>query len=228
MRKAGFSSWKIRGYDKLQWGRTFSSAERAITASDGTANSLLQWGLTFSSAESANPNRGTPNRLASFNGAALFQVRKVENCVMNQVKLRLLQWGRTFSSAERLVLTKQDVIDIVLQWGRTFSSAESGLRPIGITTLRRLQWGRTFSSAERIAKRATLTPKLMLQWGRTFSSAESDASVCRRIHSFLASMGPHFFKCGKSSQACLEAPSRARFNGAALFQVRKVRRRRCE
>ena len=61
-----------------------------------------------------------------------------------------------------------------------------------------------------------------LQWGRTFSSAERFS--CRGRNSVLrrASMGPHFFKCGKSIDQKNKLRVRARFNGAALFQVRKV------
>ena len=45
-------------------------------------------------------------------------------------------------------------------------------------------------------------------------------------------MGPHFFKCGKESLPSPFAPTHPRFNGAALFQVRKGemdknRRRNC-
>ena len=35
-------------------------------------------------------------------------------------------------------------------------------------------------------------------------------------------MGPHFFKCGKAKLNSHSAQNPARFNGAALFQVRKV------
>ena len=39
--------------------------------------------------------------------------------------------------------------------------------------------------------------KQKLQWGRTFSSAESDKRPRRHLWRNQASMGPHFFKCGK-------------------------------
>ena len=61
----------------LQWGRTFSSAERGDDAAWDLIQDALQWGRTFSSAE-----RNPPVFLVSeaplmvFNGAALFQVRK--------------------------------------------------------------------------------------------------------------------------------------------------------
>ena len=45
-----------------------------------------------------------------------------------------------------------------------------------------------------------------LQWGRTFSSAESDPEELKRIAQITASMGPHFFKCGKPPFGVLHDP----------------------
>ena len=84
-----------------------------------------------------------------FNGAALFQVRKVGQSIIRRANPNGLQWGRTFSSAESEDETKALIAKIELQWGRTFSSAES---------------------------------LISLLLGSRFDSA---------------SMGPHFFKCGK-------------------------------
>ena len=39
--------------------------------------------------------------------------------------------------------------------------------------------------------------------------------------SLVASMRPHSFKCGKAKDVTVTLPSFARFNEAALFQVRK-------
>ena len=114
----------------------------------------------------------------------------------------------------------------------------------------RLQWGRTLSSAEVQAERQRMRPQQSkLQWGRTLSSAEvrpsasADAIFFRASmgpHSFkcgsilitggrsqdgLASMGPHSFKCGSRPRWRLRRSGSSRFNGAALFQVRKSRQR---
>ena len=110
----------------------------------------LQWGRTFSSAERMeNPKKTAGGN--GFNGAALFQVRKVRRKMENHREVDELQWGRTFSSAERQTLLAGKIQD-----NNT------------------LQWGRTFSSAERLAK------------------------VHREVFVPIASMGPHFFKCGKA------------------------------
>ena len=61
----------------------------------------------------------------------------------------------------------------------------------------------------------------MLQWGRTLSSAESSLLHHGAQPFFPASMGPHSFKCGKRAQSIDRHRLDHRFNGAALFQVRK-------
>ena len=90
--------------------------------------------------------------------------------------------------------------EISLQWGRTFSSAESQLDQLQTrTSPPKLQWGRTFSSAESLdGGDDTDSPQVTLQWGRTFSSAES-------LQFFILLLRQNLI-----------------FNGAALFQVRKV------
>ena len=65
---------KMRG---LQWGRTLSSAE-VRTAFPSQENwCTLQWGRTLSSAEVTCAEISPPRLFACFNGAALFQVRKL-------------------------------------------------------------------------------------------------------------------------------------------------------
>ena len=185
---------------RLQWGRTFSSAEsRQSAVRQPLREKALQWGRTFSSAESPFSESNDISILSRFNGAALFQVRKVFQADLPFSAQSLLQWGRTFSSAESSKLanspTRQNA---KLQWGRTFSSAESEYWESHFRrTIPRLQWGRTFSSAEsnplhrfvalaltsfngaalfQVRKETKKAPPQMrrgwLQWGRTFSSAE--------------------------------------------------------
>ena len=60
-----------------------------------------------------------------------------------------------------------------------------------------LQWGRTFSSAERWDDGDWKRDFILLQWGRTFSSAERAGRLFPVGLFSAASMGPHFFKCGK-------------------------------
>ena len=65
----------------LQWGRTLSSAERAEERVVAPAKVVrLQWGRTLSSAESQRIGEVITLASHGFNGAALFQVRKVLIC----------------------------------------------------------------------------------------------------------------------------------------------------
>ena len=136
-----------------------------------------------------------PNR---FNGAALFQVRKATTAAASRMWGATLQWGRTLSSAESLLVKRLPSGCVPLQWGRTLSSAES--------------------------EPANINPdaELVLQWGRTLSSAERQAKRDGRATNRAASMGPHSFKCGKSAKLAPADALQISFNGAALFQVRKV------
>ena len=110
----------------------------------------------------------------------------------------------------------------MLQWGRTFSSAESCKEPSIQLHGYVLQWGRTFSSAESSECEELREANVELQWGRTFSSAERYSSIIPLTISTSASMGPHFFKCGKADIETGLSCELQCFNGAALFQVRKV------
>ena len=88
--------------DMLQWGRTFSSAES------------LSWGRTLQ-----------PLICARFNGAALFQVRKVERHVFVEQIAHCFNGAALFQVRKVVeVDAKSGVYRITLQWGRTFSSAE--------------------------------------------------------------------------------------------------------
>ena len=83
-----------------------------------------------------------------FNGAALFQVRKVPANRSAEDGLQQLQWGRTLSSAESDNRLSKKELRERLQWGRTLSSAERTPTPTPQDGLHPLQWGRTLSSAE--------------------------------------------------------------------------------
>ena len=110
----------------------------------------------------------------------------------------------------------------LLQWGRTLSSAESANFKELFRLMGSLQWGRTLSSAERILY-------LWLQQNLHFASMGPHSFKCGKSTSsgswmrqlFFASMGPHSFKCGKLFKRYMQTHFWLSFNGAALFQVRK-------
>ena len=138
-------------------------------------------------------------RIRRFNGAALFQVRKVRRDRWTSFRQSIASMGPHF-----------------------FKCGKSKYTPAPTSSARELQWGRTFSSAERWKKgnlcgvlcfcfngaalfqvRKGMNPAahvlhvFVLQWGRTFSSAERPPPLNQEATRRSASMGPHFFKCGK-------------------------------
>ena len=58
--KLARTSMRTAGKDLLQWGRTFSSAERWITRRRMDYSQTLQWGRTFSSAERSSEAPDAP------------------------------------------------------------------------------------------------------------------------------------------------------------------------
>ena len=86
--------------------------------------------VSFNGAALFQVRKAAPKEEASttaqcFNGAALFQVRKVKECACGNRSGIWLQWGRTLSSAESYTgdLREENTFSM-LQWGRTLSSAE--------------------------------------------------------------------------------------------------------
>ena len=161
-----------------------------------------------------------------------------------------LQWGRTLSSAEsRRQFQRLQRSSMLLQWGRTLSSAERKQPrqpclqiPPASMGPHSFKCGKLKSTVNStgLSCNASMGPHSFkcgkqtrhtrrdrrtreLQWGRTLSSAERSQSKTDRRIARLASMGPHSFKCGKNELRCRAVPPVQSFNGAALFQVRKVR-----
>ena len=118
--KIQVNRWVNEHLEGLQWGRTLSSAENLRCVTGISEKYRLQWGRTLSSAEKSAPPPLCDWLSKSFNGAALFQVRKtpvnpavsIEDLVASMgphsfkcgkvgVLVGWLQWGRTLSSAER-------------------------------------------------------------------------------------------------------------------------------
>ena len=88
--------------NSLQWGRTFSSAESWLNYGGKAEESEASMGPHFFKCGKGRGHKGKKkSQESSFNGAALFQVRKGPTTRMSAMCFIVLQWGRTFSSAER-------------------------------------------------------------------------------------------------------------------------------
>ena len=121
-----------------------------------------------------NPGQDSGADHGSFNGAALFQVRKVEVIDASGFFTPRLQWGRTLSSAESIGTARP---------GRALTARFNGAALFQV---------RKAYHCNEVSRAC-----LALQWGRTLSSAESDSLRFKVAVQEVASMGPHSFKCGK-------------------------------
>ncbi len=111
----------------LQWGRTLSSAERSFEKRRSAPEEISFNGAALFQVRKAQLALRPPtDSRTRFNGAALFQVRKVRGLQKLSHSPKPLQWGRTLSSAESTSKEELEQIkQFLLQWGRTLSSAES-------------------------------------------------------------------------------------------------------
>ncbi len=155
---------------------SFKCGKRDITRNQSLASGSLQWGRTLSSAERTRWWMARYGHSRSFNGAALFQVRKDGDVLLIGFGFSALQWGRTLSSAERATWLFKPYNPKPLQWGRTLSSAESfsaGSRRYG--AILGFNGAALFQVRKGRSAHFFIGKKNQLQWGRTLSSAESRA-----------------------------------------------------
>ena len=207
---------------------------------------MLQWGRTFSSAEKGKLPIACSYKLTIFNGAALFQVRKKDCGVCGGCQAECFNGAALFQVRKTQVDENTAGKFVELQWGRTFSSAEKPPTLVGFQksliasmgphffkcgkNCARIQHGLTDGASmgphffkcgkvggwqiNRLAVGASMGPHFF-KCGKRLAVGKSIGV------GGWASMGPHFFKCGKSPRAAANAHRNKSFNGAALFQVRK-------
>ena len=185
----------------LQWGRGLSTAEMWLVAtSSQQVPSWLQWGRGLSTAEMG-----------------------VYMCHTDLSKQ--LQWGRGLSTAEMKVSGSSKTSRIVLQWGRGLSTAEIVAYDDDLKATVALQWGRGLSTAEMSLRPITEKATHELQWGRGLSTAEMRFVWEPKDPQRRASMGPRSFNRGNPEEGWRSGANMGCFNGAAVFQPRKSRKK---
>ena len=212
------------GISGLQWGRTFSSAEKSPTRAGKALLFEASMGPHFfKCGKFFGRNRRSAVRIASmgphffkcgksfvesfpdllkacFNGAALFQVRKT--VILSCLSLCLF----SFNGAALFQVRKNSGFEQFGVDGSRFNGAalfqvrKNHLPGLARLFYLKLQWGRTFSSAE-----TTFTAPSMERSASSFNGAAL-FQVRKHVSTELldepfdeASMGPHFFKCGNST-----------------------------
>ena len=116
--------------------------------------------------------------LLRFNGAALFQVRKVFLASLKRWQGNKLQWGRTFSSAERKAVLA------------TMEESPSGFNGAALFQVRK---GKN--------NKKTNSPKSGFNGAALFQVRKAIETNRFEKRKKNASMGPHFFKCGKRTKS---------------------------
>ena len=134
---------------------------------------------------------------ACFNGAALFQVRKFSHRRRRRRVFPASMGPHSFKC------------------GSPDETGAHAAEPAASMGPHSFKCGSTTSFGEITEAEKTL------QWGRTLSSAEVYVNLIFSYKGSTASMGPHSFKCGSQTGHRNLFRWLNRFNGAALFQVRK-------
>ena len=201
--KCGKLRWpkrRRRKPQKLQWGRTLSSAESSSALPRLCVPCGLQWGRTLSSAESGHGRR----------------------CLARHNFVTSMG-PHSFKCGKSKANPPQDRAATALQWGRTLSSAERAENPVTGEVI----YG-DFNGAALFQVRKERSNQSPVQEERVTSMGPHSFKCGKRIGNFrnflcvATSMGPHSFKCGKLRPLPPSRPQRRNFNGAALFQVRKA------
>ena len=183
---------------KLQWGRNLSVAEGTLFDAPSQCGNQASMGPQPFGCGRPRAMARRNSRLASFNGAATFRLRKVYAASSRITACAVLQWGRNLSVAEG---------------ARTCHS--NGPRPgfNGAATFR-LRKGRLPDHRSRAHGDASMGPQ-------PFGCGRLRPGVLGRL-ARSASMGPQPFGCGRDHHAGGRAAQVLRFNGAATFRLRKA------
>ena len=189
---------KIFNQFSLQWGRTFSSAERMTMPAFGVSVLLASMGPHFFKCGKLVEATKCGNGIGRFNGAALFQVRKDAITRLGCMHRDGFNGAALFQVRKAYNSKFHNRKKRRASMGPHFFKCGKAI-PFGMATREKT----SFNGAAlfQVRKDAVDLAKQILaaglQWGRTFSSAESLKSKGTSVSARKASMGPHFFKCGK-------------------------------
>ena len=136
---------------------------------------------------------------ASFNGAALFQVRKHPVQALDHLCGILASMGPHFFKCGNNWVNADFFYGLQASMGPHFFKCGNKRLAVGLAKTRsRFNGAALFQVRKPSPVDDMITAEEKLQWGRTFSSAETRMRRTAEVAEKLASMGPHFFKCGNS------------------------------
>ena len=199
MRKATNTKIRTNFRVTLQWGRTFSSAESESIRRLRWMTPSLQWGRTFSSAESRHAGDLSYARRTSFNGAALFQVRKGMGYYMTPETVRQASMGPHFFKCGKFVRPQHRIASVPLasMGPHFFKCGKHGLAWVNNLRGRRFN-GAALFQVRKAPSSVSINPRTNSFNGAALFQVRKGAECWPSPGlGARASMGPHFFKCGK-------------------------------
>ena len=194
--------------ESLQWGRTLSSAEVILVRPTPIRGSLASMGPHSFKCGSSTQRKSSCLISTRFNGAALFQVRKLGVGRLGGWEVKMLQWGRTLSSAEvRWLLFIVVSLTFASMGPHSFKCGSRNSQRTAEPSHSRFNGAALFQVRKSTKIKEGKANGDRLQWGRTLSSAEVGNAHHPPSQNQQASMGPHSFKCGSKSLARGNSPT---------------------
>ncbi len=188
---------KLTSAKRLQWSRRLSTSETFAMALKHFPHPMLQWSRRLSTSETRNQQHIQKSLTTRFNGADVFQRRRLTGTRSSSRSGQGLQWSRRLSTSEtRLADHKIGNMDL-LQWSRRLSTSETSLIVAYDTAMERASMEPTsFNVGDNAVAGPQSTESRALQWSRRLSTSETKEHVATRKLKQSASMEPTSFNVG--------------------------------
>ena len=189
----------------LQWSRCVSTPETFPTSIPLSSVTQLQWSRCVSTPETSNSSFEYLALALGFNGAGVFQHRKLRGRSKSGNNGPWLQWSRCVSTPETFSIISMRSSICTLQWSRCVSTPETSWGRWRTSQFCLLQWSRCVSTPETIRAGAIKRLSWALQWSRCVSTPETFCLPRNRVDCSCASMEPVCFNTGNAEEEKREA-----------------------
>ncbi len=214
---------KGRGVGPLQWGLGLSTEERRITAGALARTVFLQWGLGLSTEERMVTEIYGREQYDPFNGASVFQPRKGGKVRPETILDPFPSMGpRSFNRGKDRRNYTRHTIFRPSMGPRSFNRGKGGAAINKGPNCGPSMGPRSFNRGKSAFLMTSRSRVSVLQWGLGLSTEESATWAGSAEDVCHPSMGPRSFNRGKPSTGNRHGPLSGTFNGASVFQPRKV------
>jgi len=210
-----------------------------------SAMSLLQWGRSLSTAESGVGSRRDFPRRGSFNGAAVFRLRKGRGLHRLSLHVPASMGPQSFDCGKTLACRFNRLSDHGFNGAAVFRLRKvtppplppdepPGFNGAAVFRLRKDSRRSAFvcrslcfngAAVFRLRKARCQRPASRrpssFNGAAVFRLRKAQPSLDSKEHVMVASMGPQSFDCGKKPLRGLRSLNEESFNGAAVFRLRK-------